>query len=252
MENGVIKTAGRVFEVLEYFREMRKPLAVRDVSEHLGYPLSSTAVLLKSIATLGYLSYDGHIRAYFPTARLAMLGDWIFESMFYGTDLIGALETLSQETGETAILGIQNDIYAQYAHVVLGKHTLQFNVAPGTRRILCMSGVGFALLSGQPDAYVSKMIQRTNTRLAKSGHLIDSDVVFARVNETRKLGYAFSKSTVTPGVGVIAMPLQGMQGNARLAIGVGGLMERLEGAERKVVEALRSAILKLGETVTAE
>ena len=35
MDNSVIKTAGRVFEILEYFREVRKPLSVRDIAEHL-------------------------------------------------------------------------------------------------------------------------------------------------------------------------------------------------------------------------
>ena len=33
MENPVIKSAGRVFEVLEFFREMRRPLSVREIAE---------------------------------------------------------------------------------------------------------------------------------------------------------------------------------------------------------------------------
>ena len=49
----MIKTAGRVFEVLEYLREVRRHVTVREVSEQLGYPLSSAQVLMKSLATLG-------------------------------------------------------------------------------------------------------------------------------------------------------------------------------------------------------
>ena len=58
------------------------PITVREVSEQLGYPLSSAQVLLKSIATLGYLRYDASVRAYLGTPRLASLGDWVMESMF--------------------------------------------------------------------------------------------------------------------------------------------------------------------------
>jgi len=83
--SGVIKTAGRVFEVLEYFRQVRRPLAVREIAAHCRYPLSSTAVLLKSMATLGYLTYDHTRKAYFPTVQTAVLGDWVLESLFSPT-----------------------------------------------------------------------------------------------------------------------------------------------------------------------
>ena len=73
MENPVISVTGRVFEVLEFFREMRRPLSVREIAERFDYPLSSTSVLIKSIAELGYLSYDSHVRSYSMTIRVAML-----------------------------------------------------------------------------------------------------------------------------------------------------------------------------------
>ena len=49
----MIKTTGRVFEVLEYLREVRRHVTAREMSEQLGCPLSSAQVLMKSLATLG-------------------------------------------------------------------------------------------------------------------------------------------------------------------------------------------------------
>ena len=49
----MIKTAGRVFELLEYLREVRRHVTVREVSVQLGYPLSSAQLLMKRLATLG-------------------------------------------------------------------------------------------------------------------------------------------------------------------------------------------------------
>ena len=52
MSTAAIKTARRVFEVLEYFDEVKRPLTLREVSAHFGYPVSSTAALLKSLLQL--------------------------------------------------------------------------------------------------------------------------------------------------------------------------------------------------------
>ncbi|GAA5236795.1 IclR family transcriptional regulator [Verticiella sediminum] len=233
-----------MFEVLEYMREVRRHITVREASEKLGYPLSSALVLLKSMATLGYLSYDAKQRAYYPTVRLAMLGDWVLDAQFAGGNLFAYLDQVAKGTGETAILGLQNDIYAQYVHVILGGKGIQFNVQSGTRRLLCMSGMGWALLSAQSDADVQRTIQRTNTRLAKNGQAVEPELVLEHVRASREAGYAFSRSTVTEGIGILAVPLPERAGGERLAVGVGGPVERLEAQRDSVLATLREFVAR--------
>lgn len=246
MENSVIKTAGRVFEILNYFREVRKPLSVRDISEQLAYPLSSTSVLIKSMATLGYLSYDSRIRAYTPTILVAMLGDWIYESSFSSTEILGLMRAISDATNETVIIAVQNDIQAQYVQVIQSQLPIQFYVSPGTRRPLCASGTGWALLAPQSDATIGRIHQRTLSRLGTSGlpeHMELEDVM-VQVRKVRTQGYVYSRGTNTPGVGVIAMPLPASPNGARLVIGVGGLIERLDESEKKLARIMTESIEK--------
>lgn len=237
-EGGVIKTAGRVFEVLEYLREQRRAVTVREVSERLGYPKSSTLVLLKSMATLGYLRYDLQQRAFFGTARLATLGDWVLDAGYHGGRLLDLVEQISRATQETGILAVENDIYAQYVHVILSGRAIQFNVQPGTRRLLAMSGLGWALLSLHTDAEVERVIHKTNLRMARGGQSVDPAQVMARVREARAQGHAFSRNTVTDGVGVIAVPLPPGEAGEHLAIGVGGFVERLDARREEFVQLI--------------
>ena len=247
MQQNVVKTAGRVFEVLEYFREVQRPLSVRQISEHCGYPLSSTSVLLKSLATLGYLSYDQSIRAYFPTIRVASLGDWLFESMFNGRDLMGLVEEVAEETGETAILAVVNDIFAQYVHVVPStRHPIQFHVPPGTRRVLCVGGFGWALLSQESDETIAKIYHRTAQKLGKSFRQMGLDDVMKQVKHVHDKGYAFSRGSVTEGAGLIATRLPGGASGAKLAIGVAGVLSRLENDEKRISGNLLQLVKKYG------
>jgi DNA-binding IclR family transcriptional regulator len=252
MDNSVIKTAGRVFEILEYFREMQKPLSVRDISERFDYPLSSTSVLVKSIATLGYLSYDSRIRAYSPTILVAMLGDWIYESSFSSAEIVGLMKALSEATSETVILGVQNDIESQYVQVIQSQLPIQFYVSPGTRRPLCASGTGWALLAPQPDVVIAHIHQRTQSRIGKGGlpeHMALEDVM-VQVAKVRAQGYVYSRGTNTPGVGVIAMPLPVKPNGARLVIGVGGLIERLDAGERSIAKRMKESVARYMKEAT--
>lgn len=244
MENSVIKTAGRVFKILEYFREVRKPLSVRDIAEYFDYPLSSTSVLVKSIATLGYLSYDSRIRAYSPTLMVAMLGDWIYESSFSSAEIVGLMKALSDATSETVILAVQNDIQAQYVQVIQSQLPIQFYVSPGTRRPLCASGTGWALLAPQSDATIARIHQRTESRIGKGGlpENMALEDIMTQVKKVRSKGYVYSRGTNTPGVGVIAMPLPPTPGGARLVIGIGGLIERLDKSEKRLAKLMKESI----------
>lgn len=244
MENPVIKTAARVFEIFEYFREVRKPLSVRDIAEHFDYPLSSTAVLVKSMATLGYLSYDSRIRAYAPTILVTMLGDWIFETSFGSDEILSLMQSLSDATHETIILAVQNDIQSQYVQVIQSQLPIQFYVSPGTRRPLCASGTGWALLAPQSDTTIKRIHQRTISRLGKGGlpEKLEFDDVMSHVRKVQEQGYAYSRGTNTPGVGVIAMPLPVTTTGTRLVIGVGGLIERLDISEKKIFKLMSDSI----------
>ncbi|HSW17605.1 MAG TPA: IclR family transcriptional regulator, partial [Ramlibacter sp.] len=244
LESPVIKSAGRVFEVLEFFREARRPLSVRDIAEHFGYPLSSTSVLVKSIAELGYLSYDSRSRVYSVTIRVAMLGDWIYESSFGGTEIIALMEDLSRRTSETVILAVQNDIFVQYVRVIQSTLPIQFYISAGTRRPLCMSGTGWALLSTHTDAAIERLVQRTENRLDKAGlnQPITLEEVTEKVAHVRKHGYVYSRGTNTPGAGVIASPLPGAVNGARLVIGIGGPTERLDDNEQGIARHIKLAV----------
>jgi DNA-binding IclR family transcriptional regulator len=91
MNENVVKSAARVLEVFEYFAGRKTPATVGEVCSALGYPQSSTSVLLKSLLTLGYLSYDSGTRRYAPSVKVASLGNWIdlSQSALMASEAIG-------------------------------------------------------------------------------------------------------------------------------------------------------------------
>ncbi len=228
-------------------------MSVRDISERFGYPLSSTSVLIKSIATLGYLSYDSRIRAYSPTLLLARLGDWIYESSFSNAEMVALMRTLSESTSETVILAVQNDIESLYVQVLQSRLPIQFYVSQGTRRPVCASGTGWALLSVQSDAAIAHIHQRTKARIGKVGppENMALEDVMVQIQKARSKGYVYSRGTNTPGVGIIAMPVPLKSFEAQLVIGVGGLIERLDAGESSIVKLMKASLARYNKDRTS-
>ena len=108
MKQRVVKSAARTLQVLEFFDEVRASASVMEVSRALSYPQSSTSGLLKSLVTLGYLSYDPYARLYTPTHRVTLLGSWIEAPVL--RQIVQLMEDLGRQTGETIMLGEQDTI----------------------------------------------------------------------------------------------------------------------------------------------
>jgi DNA-binding IclR family transcriptional regulator len=77
VSRSIVKSAARALEVLEYFATRRSPATVGEICSALELPQSSTSVLLKTLLKLGYLDYIRDGRRYFPTAKVAALGNWV-------------------------------------------------------------------------------------------------------------------------------------------------------------------------------
>ena len=101
MANPQVKSATRAIEILEYFKLAQQPRSMSQIASDLGYPQSSTTVMLKTLVNLGYLNFDRSTRDYFPTPKLTTLGDWIPRVMFGSGQMIDALNDLHSATERT-------------------------------------------------------------------------------------------------------------------------------------------------------
>jgi DNA-binding IclR family transcriptional regulator len=244
MPDTVIKSVGRTFDILDYYREVKRPLSVRDIAERFGYPLISASALLKSLATLGYLTYDRYSHLYFPSMKLPLLAEWVYESTYKGREVLALAEKLSEQTGETIIVASQSDIYMNFVILIPSRYELQVNPVGIVRRPLCLSGTGISLLSVQSDDAIKRVYQRSVRRLSKSEFRpnLTLDRVMGYVNETRRKGYFFTHELTTTGAGLVAMPFPDRQAGSNMAVSVSGVLDRMQTNFASIVREMRKLL----------
>lgn len=238
-----VKSAKRVFDVLEFFEEHQRPASVLEIAGALKFPQSSTSALMRTMTALGYLHYDSSRRDYIPTARVSMLGHWLDPILFKSGRLLNLMEDLSEKTHETIMLGVRNGLSAQYIHVIQAKLPMRLHVKPGTLRPLARSGLGYALLASYPDREVRRLVKQINAHETRPERRIDAVQLLQELEKVRKKGHAFSVNLVTPGAGVVAMALPKLsESDQPLVICVAGLTDALIAQEADLADLMAKAI----------
>lgn len=243
LPEGVVKSAGRVLQILEYFDEIQRPANVVEIAEMLKLPQSSTSALLRSLAILGYLYFDRMARTYVPGCRAALLGNWVNSPLFMGGVVLQCMEDLREKTGDAVMLAIRNGVWSQYIHVLQATSMARLQLTRGAIRPVAASGTGYALLAALPDAEVKKIVHRINAeaRLGKNA-AVDTDGLLHALAEVRRQGYAFTMDLVTAGGAVLAMALPVTDGGNTLVVGLGGISEVMKKRRTELVAILRETI----------
>lgn len=242
MVSAQVKSATRAIEILELFKRVRQPKGMSEVANALGYPASSTTVLLKTLVKLGYLNYDRNERVYFPTPKVTSLGEWIPRALFGNSRILDAMRDLQSATGEGISLNTKNDIYLQYIQVIYSVHAVRFDIDEGALRLLTQSAAGWTLMSTLPDERIDNLVRRANIATEKAADRVKIPEIMARIREIREQGYAWAENIPFLGGATLCALLPITIQGQPVVLTLGGALERMRLNRERYLVALRRAV----------
>lgn len=240
---GVVKSAGRVLQILELFDLLQRPSTVVEIADLLKMPQSSTSMLLQSLTRMGYLYHNPQARTFVPTMSVALLGNWVDRGVVTDGDLLLLMRRLSDATEQAVVLATRNGLFVRYIHVMQATAAARLYVVQGSLRPLAKSGAGYVLLSQMSDGNIRKFLNRINAEAPTERDWIQYSELMREIQQVRHQGYAITSNLVTLGTGIIAMRLPGPGlGDSPLVIGLGGINEVLKVHEKEFVGIMKSEI----------
>lgn len=164
MQQDRVKSAARVFAILEFFSEHRQPARMHEMTASLSYPVSSMTALLRTMVSLGYLEFDPDTHRYFPSPRLSRLTNWMDTSGYEQTVVLDAMHRLRERAGEPVVLGTQEGLHLEYVVSLHRYEGTNSHIKAGTRRLMIQNGIGWMILSRQPFSEAISIYRQTVTR----------------------------------------------------------------------------------------
>ncbi|MGB6231580.1 MAG: helix-turn-helix domain-containing protein, partial [Litorimonas sp.] len=188
----MLKSSFRTMALFEFFADVKRPASIGEIADNLNMPQSSASALTKSLQDSGYLERDVESRAFYPTLRIAFLGDWLIRMAGLPDGFADNLARLSETIGETVFLAMRNGIYSQYIYTHHRPGPVREHVETGSVRPLVCSATGYAMLTGDTDDDIGKLVRRTKHEVENNFWKDSADGAVDGVRETRARGYALA------------------------------------------------------------
>lgn len=248
---GTVKSAARAIAVLEHFAAARRPLALKHIAAALGYPQSSASVLLKTLTTLGYLNYNRRRRIYFPTLRVAALGDWVAGALLGHDNLGETVRFVRDATGEQSAIAVQNDIYVQFIRLLPPADNARFHIDEGAMILLTRSAVGWTLLAALKDRQIDTIARRARIAADKAAAAPAVADVMAAVAKVRRDGFGYVENLPFAGVAALCVPLPIQIQDQAAVLGIGGPIARMRANRARNLAILKKAMAAIAAARTA-
>ncbi len=241
MKDSVVKSAGRVFEVLELFNIERKALTATGIARNLKYPASSAVALLKSLVNRGYLSYDPAERTYFPTIQLPLMTRWLEDSFYTDGHLLDLTDEVAKGTGESVYLAWQNDLEMQISSAKIGaRESSTGTLEP--RLPIFESISGLTALTLKRDVEIAQLAERASARGKASGTKVDLPSAMERIRSFRVQGYGAGYDVPQLGVGRLAWAFRPKTVNRTLVMLIAGPTDRIKADTRAIAQTVQTVL----------
>lgn len=242
-DKSIIKSAQRVLQIFEFFADVRKPSSATEIANALGFPQSSTSMLLRSLVSLGYLDYHREIRTFEPTIRLSLLGGWIPERIDVASHIIEILNKLHEDLAETVVLGEQYRNFVRYIYVLQRPLPgISYYIKPGTLRPICTTAPGRMLLTLNSERDVLAIVHRANADEPDPTEWIKRGEFLETLEGCRREGFSETERVMEDRVSCMAAVLLPDDGGRRLAVTVLSEQRRY----RPRAEYIRERLMEIG------
>jgi DNA-binding IclR family transcriptional regulator len=211
--SGEHRTAARTMSILEnVLASSPHGLKLGEVAESIQAPKSSVHGLAKGLVTIGYLREEngrylpGPAIAHFLAARSSVL-----PAAYHH-----ALEQLSTQWGETAMLGVLVGDSVVYIDKVASRFLVRADIPLHVRRPLWPGSSGKCFLAFMDAHHSEAYLRRSNLAPSEAEH------ARAELEKIRRNGFAINDGAVDPEFIGIASPVILGQAPVEISIAMGG------------------------------
>lgn len=240
-----VKSAQRVLELLEFFAEWRRGATVKEISQSLGWPQSSTSMLLKCLRDSGHFDHDARTGLVQPNVRLALATAWTTEHLYTERPLLQLMQQVLDGSGHTVMIGRLQGAQVRYLHVLQSTRAERFTAKIGSLRPLFRSAPGKMLLATRTEREAALLLRRANALETDPRLRVDEATARRDREEARERGWAMSFGTSVPGAAGLAVLLPVPRGQEPLTLGLGGPLQEVVAQRDTLLALLRDAVAPL-------
>lgn len=225
-EMRTIKTAERVFDILEFIREM-DGATVSEVAAEFDIAVSTAHQYLKTIELREFVVKQDE--KYYVALRFLDYGVAARARRRAHPLAEEKAKELADETRERAQFVVKEHGYGVVLYTAIGDRAVQTNITLGAHVHLHATAAGKAILVHLPEEQVLEILDKHGLPRVTENTITERDELLAELDEIRNTGIAYNNQEDTKGLRAVGVPVKDPDDDVFGALSVSGPTHRLKG-----------------------
>lgn len=222
-----LKSINHCLDIMELFlTEEGDGLSLAQLTAACGLTKAATHTILANLVHRGYLVYDPIRRSYALGIHTWELGAHYLDSIDFLRLVQPVLRTLTDQTGETALLSRYIQGYVVYLATVPTTAPVSTYTILGARAPAYCTATGKAQLAFAPNDDIERLCLQSKTQYTEYT-ITDPDALRNELHDIRSSGYAINRGEYSLDVTGVAAPLFSRSGDLVGGLGISGPAYRL-------------------------
>lgn len=221
----------RGLRLLDALATTGHPLNLSELAQMVGLAPSTTHRLLGALEQEGYVEQDPELGAWHIGVEAFRIGNAFLASRDFVAVARPFLHQMSEESGETANLGVEEDGCAVFLAQVESQQMMRMIVRLGSRAPLHASGVGKALLAWMSPRRVERILQRRGLPRLTPNTLDTPTRLTLDLARIRERGYSCDQEEHAVGLHCVAATIHDETSAPIAAVSVSGPSARITVAQ---------------------
>lgn len=202
-----VRQVENVLDLLEFFAERGKPASLAEVSQHFGWPRSSTFNVLSTLSARGFL-FEPEARGHFyPSPRWFTLSQAISASEPVPEPLLRIMRDLAARTGETICVGAASGMSVIFIEVMQSSARIRYAAEVGQRIPIHATASGQAIMSQWTENQRNAVLRKVVFERYGSGTPMSIEAVEDQLRTGLHRGWFRSSSNYSVDLGGVSLPI---------------------------------------------
>jgi DNA-binding IclR family transcriptional regulator len=235
-----VRSVERAVAILEYVSRQGRPVPLRDLSEAIRAPKSTTLSIARTLTARHLLAFDDARKAYQLGARLGELASRPRGGIDVRLVARPHLESLARVTGEGAFLSVVEGNEVVYVDRVESAQPIRYAAPVGGRRALHTTSAGKVALAMAGAEFFERYV-RAGLARSTASTITDPAKLAREVARVRQRGWAQARDESVVGLMGCAAPVVDAVRGLIAIVTVAGPTFRMQARPRAMREAVCAA-----------
>lgn len=240
----------KVIRVLDLYSRENPEWGVSEVARALGFPKSTTSLLMSNLANRGFLRRVRK-RRYRLGWHLFELSQILLDTTECRTEARSVMEELSSTWKETVQLAVLDGVQVVYVEKIQPTPAVRMDLSyVGVRLPTHCSALGKVLLASRGWEEIAPALEDQGLPALTPNTITHLDLLRDELREVQKQGYAYDEEEAMVGLCCVAAPIYGRQGEVTAAISLSAPAYRFESCESKYTKAILEAAHRISQNIS--